>query len=254
MCCSSCPESALFFDASISCTSQGFIMNIPRPHFVRLATRGTNAGETPRFGMTRREFIMLLSSAAVTWPSATRAERSPVPVIGLLGSDAASAQSEWTDAFLQRLRELGWSEGRNIIIDYRWGEGHAERFSEIAAEFVQRKVTLILTHTTSPTLAAKQATSTIPIVFATAGDPIGAGIVPSLARPGGNVTGLSSQTPDAAGKRLELSSRSCPVCVDWQLWPTSIIPTPPSISVSSMKPPVLSGSRSSILKSDEAKS
>jgi len=210
MCCSSCPESALFFDASISCTSQGFIMNIPRPHFVRLATRGTNAGETPRSGMRRREFIMLLSSAAVTWPSATRAERSPMPVIGLLGSGPAPAQSEWTDAFLQRLRELGWSEGRNVIIDYRWGEGHAERFSEIAAEFVQRKVTLILTHNTPPTLAAKQATSTIPIVFATAGDPIGAGIVPSLARPGGNITGLSSQTPDAAGKRLELFQQVVP--------------------------------------------
>jgi putative tryptophan/tyrosine transport system substrate-binding protein len=114
--------------------------------------------------MRRREFITLLSSAAVTWPSATRAEQSPVPVIGLLGSGAASAQSEWTAAFLQRLRELGWSEGRNIIIDYRWGEGHTERFSEIAAEFVRRKVTLILTHNTPPTLAARQATSTIPIV------------------------------------------------------------------------------------------
>ena len=160
--------------------------------------------------MRRREFIMLLSSAAVTWPCATRAERSAMPVIGLLGSDAAPAQSEWTDAFLQRLRELGWSEGRNIIVDYRWSEGHAERFSEIAAEFVQRKVTLILTHTTPPTLAAKQATSTIPIVFATAGDPIGAGIVPSLARPGGNITGLSSQIPDAAGKRLELFQQVVP--------------------------------------------
>jgi putative ABC transport system substrate-binding protein len=133
-----------------------------------------------------------------------------MPVIGLLGSGPAPAQSEWTDAFLQRLRELGWSEGRNVIIDYRWGEGHAERFSEIAAEFVQRKVTLILTHNTPPTLAAKQATSTIPIVFATAGDPIGAGIVPSLARPGGNITGLSSQTPDAAGKRLELFQQVVP--------------------------------------------
>src|SRR5215831_13731153 len=109
--------------------------------------------------MDRREFITLLSSAAVAWPSATRAEQPPVPVLGLLGSSAAPAQSEWTAAFLQRLRELGW------------GEGHPERFSEIATEFVQRKVTLILTHNTRPTLAAKQATSKIPIVFATAGDP-----------------------------------------------------------------------------------
>lgn len=160
--------------------------------------------------MRRREFITLLGGAAVSWPFAARAERTPVPVIGLLGAAAAPAQSEWTDAFRQRLRELGWSEGRNIIIDYRWGEGHAERFGEIAAEFVQRKVTLILTHNTPPTLAAKQATSTIPIVFATAGDPIGAGIVPSLARPGGNITGLASQTPDAAGKRLELFQQVVP--------------------------------------------
>jgi len=160
--------------------------------------------------MRRREFITLLSSAAVTWPFATRAQGSPVPVIGLLGSGGAPGQSEWTAAFLDRLRELGWSEGRNITIDYRWGEGHAERFGEIAAEFVQRKVTLILTHNTPPTLAAKQATSTIPIVFATAGDPIGAGIVTSLARPGGNITGLASQTPDAAGKRLELFQQLVP--------------------------------------------
>src|SRR5262245_25449197 len=160
--------------------------------------------------MRRREFITLLSSAAVAWPSVTRAERLPVPIIGLLGSGAAQAQSEWTAAFLQRLRELGWSEGRNIIIDYRWGEGHTERFSEIAAESVQRKVTVIITPNTPPTLAAKQATSTIPIVFATAGDPIGAGIVASLARPGGNITGLSSQTPDAAGKKLELFQQVVP--------------------------------------------
>jgi len=156
----------------------------------------------------RREFVTLLSSAAVTWPTAIPAEQLPVPVIGLLGSGTAPAQSEWTAAFLQRLRELGWSEGRNIIIDYRWGEGHTERFSEM--EFVQRKVTLILTHNTPPTLAAKQATSTIPIVFATAGDPVGAGIVASLARPGGNITGLSSQTPDAAGKKLELFRQVVP--------------------------------------------
>src|SRR6516165_10800586 len=95
-------------------------------------TRAAMREKNPRSGMRRREFITLLSSAAITWPSATRAERSPVPVIGLLGSGAAPAQSEWTAAFLQRLRELGWSEGRNIIIDYRWGEGHSERFSEIA--------------------------------------------------------------------------------------------------------------------------
>jgi putative ABC transport system substrate-binding protein len=121
-----------------------------------------------------------------------------------MGSGTAAAQSEWTAAFLQRLRELGWSEGRNIAIEYRWGEGRNERFAEIAAEFVRLKVDLILTHNTPPTLAAKKATSVIPIVFATAGDPVGSGIVASLARPGGNITGLSSEAPDAASKRLGL--------------------------------------------------
>ena len=160
--------------------------------------------------MKRREFTMLLGGVAVTWPFAARAQQAALPVIGLLGSDTAAAQSEWTAAFVQRLRELGWDEGRNIVIEYRWGEGRTERFAEIAAEFVQRKVTLILTHNTPPTLAAKRATSTIPIVFATAGDPVKTGIVESLARPGGNVTGLSSQTPDAAGKKLEVLRQVVP--------------------------------------------
>ena len=106
--------------------------------------------------MKRREFTMLLGGVAVTWPFAARAQQAALPVIGLLGSDTAAAQSEWTAAFVQRLRELGWDEGRNIVIEYRWGEGRTERFTEIAAEFVQRKVTLILTHT-PPTLAAKRA-------------------------------------------------------------------------------------------------
>ena len=114
----------------------------------------------------RREFITLLGGAAIAWPFAVRAQRAPLPVIGLLGSDTAAAQVRWTTAFVQRLRELGWTEDRNVIIEYRWAEGRPERFAEIAAEFVQRNVSIILTHNTTPTLAAKQATSTIPIVFA----------------------------------------------------------------------------------------
>jgi putative ABC transport system substrate-binding protein len=121
-----------------------------------------------------------------------------------MGSGAAGAQSQWTAAFVQRLSELGWSEGRNVAIEYRWAEGRSERFAEIASEFVRLKVDVILTHNTPPTLAAKQATSLIPIVFATAGDPVGSGIVASLARPGGNATGLSSQAPDTAGRKLGL--------------------------------------------------
>ena len=154
--------------------------------------------------LKRREFITLLGGAAA-WPVAARAQqRAKLPTIGFLGSGTAAAQSQWTAAFVQRLRELGWSEGRNVAIEYRWGEGRSERFAEIAAEFVLLKVDVILTHNTPPVLAAKQATSVIPIVFATAGDPVGTGVVASLARPGGNVTGLSAGSTDVVGKRLEL--------------------------------------------------
>ena len=153
--------------------------------------------------MKRREFITLLGGAAA-WPLAARAQQSAMPVIGLMGAGSAAAQSHLTSAFLQRLRELGWTEGRELRIEYRWAEGRPQRFAEIAAEFVRLKVDLILTHNTPPTLAAKQATSVIPIVFATAGDPVGTGIVASLARPGGNITGLSGQAADTAGKRVEL--------------------------------------------------
>jgi putative ABC transport system substrate-binding protein len=112
--------------------------------------------------------------------------------------------SQWVAAFVQRLRELGWIEGRTIAIEYRWAEGRAERAAEIAAELVQRKVDVIVTSGTAVVVAAMQATSVIPIVFAAAGDPVGTGLIASLARPGGNVTGLSNQVLDLAGKRLEL--------------------------------------------------
>ena len=158
--------------------------------------------------MKRREFITLLSGAAaspLSWPLAARAQQAPrLPTIGFLGATTPAADGQRFAAFVQRLRELGWVEGRNIAIEVRWAEGQSERFAEIAAELVRLKVDVILTHTTPPILAAKQATSVIPIVFATAGDPVGNGAVASLARPGGNVTGLSSQATDTAGKRLEL--------------------------------------------------
>ena len=154
--------------------------------------------------MKRRDFISLLGRGLAAWPLAARAQQPVMPVIGLMGAGSAAAQTHLTSAFLQRFRELGWAEGRDVRIEYRWGEGRSERFAEIAAEFVRLKVDLILTHNTPPTLAANQATSTIPIVFATAGDPVGTGIVASLARPGGNITGLSGQAADTAGKRVEL--------------------------------------------------
>jgi putative tryptophan/tyrosine transport system substrate-binding protein len=150
--------------------------------------------------MRRREFITLVGGAAAAWPLAARAQQAGT--IGVLGTDA-SAWRPWTDAFVGRLRELGWIEGRTIAIEYRWSEGRPEREGEIAAEFVRLKVDVIVTYGSAvPTV--KQATAVIPIVFAVAADPVGGGLVASLARPGGNVTGLSLQASELAGKRLEL--------------------------------------------------
>ena len=153
--------------------------------------------------MNWREFITLLGGAAAAWPLAARAQQSgKLPTIGFLGTDA-SVWSPWTAAFVERLRELGWIEGRTIAIEYRWAEGRPERVAEIAAEFVRLKVDVIVTYG-GAVATLKQATAVIPIVFALAIDPVGSGLVASLARPGGNVTGLSIQPTDLAGKRLEL--------------------------------------------------
>jgi putative ABC transport system substrate-binding protein len=154
--------------------------------------------------MKRREFITLLGGTAAAWPQAARAQQRAMPVVGFLGASTASAMSQWVAAFVQRLRDLGWIEGRTVAIEYRWAEGFSSRYAEIAAEFVRLKVDVMVTYASSPVLAAKQVTSVIPIVFAAATDPVGAGLVASLARPGGNVTGLSLQQTDVAGKRLEL--------------------------------------------------
>src|SRR5262249_15690436 len=158
--------------------------------------------------MKRREFIIILGSVAaapsLAWPLAARAQQAAKPTIGFLGAGTPLSHGQWVAAFVQRLRELGWIEGRTIAIEYRWGEGRNERFAEIADEFARRKVDVIVMSATAAVVAAKQATSVIPIVFAAAGDPVGTGLVASLARPGGNVTGLSIQQTDVAAKRLEL--------------------------------------------------
>ena len=155
--------------------------------------------------MKRREFITLLGGAAVAWPLAARAQQpARMRTIGFLGSSTPSAMSQWVAAFVQRLRDLSWIEGRTLAVEYRWAEGRSSRAAEIAAEFVRLNMDVIVTYSTSSVLAAKQATSAIPIVFAAANDPVGAGLVASLARPGGNVTGLSVQQADIAGKKLEL--------------------------------------------------
>ena len=155
--------------------------------------------------LRRREFITLLGGAAVAWPLAARAQQSgKLPTIGFLGSATALAGSQWAAAFVQRLRELGWIENRTVAIEYRWAEGRDERFAKIAGEFIRLKVDVILTYATPSSIAAKKATAVIPIVFAAAGDPVGTGLVASLARPGGNITGLSIQQTDLASKRLEM--------------------------------------------------
>src|SRR5262245_7943845 len=153
---------------------------------------------------TRRQFITLLGGTAAMWPLAARAQQSSkVPTIGFLGSSSASGWGPWTAAFVQRLEALGWVEGRTVAIEYRWAEGRSERYAEIAAEFVRLKVDVIVT--SGAALAeVKRTTSTIPIVFALASDPVGTGWIASLARPGGNATGLSQQSRELAGKRLEL--------------------------------------------------
>jgi putative tryptophan/tyrosine transport system substrate-binding protein len=160
--------------------------------------------------MKRRQFITLLGSAAAAWPLAARAQQAGrLPTIGFLGASTPSAWSRWTAAFVQRLRELGWTEGRTVTIEYRWAEGRSEHYADIAAEFVRLKVDVILS-VGSAVAATKQATSTIPIVFAIAVDPVGSGMVASLARPGGNVTGISAQSTELAGKRLEILREALP--------------------------------------------
>jgi len=151
----------------------------------------------------RRDFIKVIAGSTAVWPLAARAQQpGKPPTIGFMGSTTPQVAAQWVASFVQRLRELGWLEGRDVAIEYRWAEGRSERYTEIAAEFVCLKVDVILTHNTLTVLAAKQATSVIPIVFATAGDPIGSGLVATLARSGGNVTG----NPRARIKKDEMDA------------------------------------------------
>ena len=163
--------------------------------------------------MRRREFMSLVAGAAAAplWTVAARAQQSgKLPTIGFLAPGFPAIQGPLVAAFAERLRQLGWRENRNVSIEYRWGEGRKKRYAEIASEFVQLQVDLIVTYSTPGTLAAKQATATIPIVFALVGDPVGTGLVASLARPGANVTGLSNQQVDAPAKRLALLREMIP--------------------------------------------
>jgi putative ABC transport system substrate-binding protein len=153
----------------------------------------------------RREFVTLIRGAAAAWPLAARAqEPGKRPMVGFLGDTTALGDGERAAAFARRLHDLGWIEGRTIAIEYRWADGRSERLAEIAAEFARLKVDIIITGGTPAVMAAKQAAPVVPIVFAAAGDPVASGLVTTLARPGGNVTGLSVLAVDLAGKRLNL--------------------------------------------------
>lgn len=155
--------------------------------------------------MRRREFIKVAAGTAIAWPLTARSQQSnKLPIIGFLGPNTPSAAAEWVAAFVQRLRELGWTEGRTVKIEYRWVEGNASRFTEIANEFVKLNVNVVVTSGTPAVKALQQATKVIPIVFATAGDPVTSGLVASLARPGGNTTGLATLGDEVVGKRLSL--------------------------------------------------
>jgi len=160
--------------------------------------------------MRRRQFLYLVGGAAGAWPLFARAQQpKKLPTVGFLGTSTSAAWSPWIAAFSQRLRELGWIEGRTVVLEARWAEGNTERFEAIAAEFVRLKVDVIVTSGAGAP-AARRMTSAIPIVFMLAPDPVATGLVASLARPGGNVTGLSNQSRDLAGKRLELLREAIP--------------------------------------------
>jgi putative ABC transport system substrate-binding protein len=159
--------------------------------------------------MKRREFIALVAGVTAARPRVALAQQrtGKLPTIGIIGAGTRQGWSQWIAAFVQRLSELGWVEGRTVAIEYRWADGRGDREDEIAAEFVRLKVDVILTVGGT---SARQATSDIPIVFAISADPLGTGLVASLARPGGNITGLSIQSSDLVGKRLEILREAVP--------------------------------------------
>ena len=161
--------------------------------------------------MRRRELIGLIGSAVAAWPIAARAQQpAKLRTVGYLGSGTAAVQSQFALAFAQRLRELGWIERHTLAIEYRWGEGRNDRFDAYAAEFVRLGVDVIATSGSAPVLAAKRATTAIPIVFAANSDPVGSGLVESFNRPGGNVTGISAQSADTPGREIEFLRQLAP--------------------------------------------
>jgi putative ABC transport system substrate-binding protein len=178
--------------------------------------------------MRRREFIALIAGGTAAWPLAARAQQAAMPVIGFLNSGTPSGFAPFVAAFLQGLTEAGYIENQNVAIEYRWAEGQYDRLPALAADLVRRQVTLIAATTTPAALAAKAATTTIPIVFTGAVDPVAAGIVISLNRPGDNITGVNNYLSDLGAKRVELLHELVPNTVAIGMLVNPTYPNAPS--------------------------